>query len=306
MSALQGQEVLEPSALAPQPAPPARPARPGRPAPRATPVLLRPVVPTTAARPCLPRSGAAAWAAAVRLDALPVTLLGAAVGGLVVARSPEARSGTLALAVAALAVGHLAAGLVRSLGDARPDRAGSLRRAEAGRAALGVTVVLVGLLLALVVLQGPLALALGALGAVLVVAAASRRLPPVGLGVAGAAAGALATVLAGWAATGVVTASLLLAALAAGIVAGAVLCSRRGDPPLPRALVVAPYAAVALAVGLGALPWAALLVGAALPAARKVGTAAVRGPAPALVAGHGRLVAVLLVAGLVVAASTGA
>jgi 1,4-dihydroxy-2-naphthoate octaprenyltransferase len=305
MSALQGQELLEPSALEVEPAPLTRPVRPVRPVSRPTQVRLRQAAPAASPRAAAPRSGAAAWATAVRLDALPVTLVGAAVGGLAVARSPQARPLLLTLAVTALVAGHLAAGLVRSLGDPRPDRAGELRRTEAGRAVLGLVVVLSGLLLALVVLQGPFVLALGAAGAVLVVTAASRGLPPAALGAAGAAGGALATLLTGWAATGALASSLLLAALAAGTVVGAVLCSRRGDPPVPRALVVAPYAAVALAVGLHALAWPALLVGAALPAARKAGAAVYRGPAPGLVAGHGRLVAVLLVAGLVVAASTG-
>ena len=306
MSAVQGQEVLEPSALAPQTVPLARPVRPVAPVARPVTLLPRPSAPTPAPRPraSAPRSGPAAWAAALRLDALPVTLVGAAVGGLVVARAPQARPGLLALAVAALVAGHLAAGLVRSLGDARPDRAGPLRRVEAGRAVLGLAAVLLGLLVALVVLQGPVALGLGALGGVLVVAAASRRLPPAGLGVAGGLAAGLAVLLTGWAATGALV-GLLLPALAAGTVVAAVLAGPRGDPPVPRALVVAPYAAVALAVALHALPWPALLVAAALPAARKAGTAVHRGPAPSLVTGHARLVAVLLVAGLVVAATTG-
>jgi hypothetical protein len=270
---------------------------PGAVLPRRTVLPPRPPVP----------SSPAAWARAVRVASLPLTLLGAAVGGLLVARDVGVRPGLLALAVGGLVAAHALGGLVRDLGDARPDRAGPLRRVEAGRAALGLTgagVLVLGLLGGMRDLR---VAGFAALGCLAVLLAVSRRSGLLLTVVAGHLAGVVAVGTAVWAATGVVGGGTLLVGLAVGGPLSALLAARRtavGGVPA-RGLVVAPYVAAGAAVAVSALPLPALAVGLALPAARRASLAA-RGPdATAVVAGHARLYALLLVGGLLAAALTG-
>ncbi|HWG92960.1 MAG TPA: hypothetical protein VNU66_01890 [Mycobacteriales bacterium] len=265
------------------------------PAPRRAQLPPRPAVPPAPSTP-------AAWATALRVRALPTALLGAAVGGLAVAREPGARPAVLAVALVALVAAHGAAALVRCLGDARPRRAGPLRRAEAGRAVLALTGLLAALTAALGVLRGPVALLLAAAGAVAALLLVSRRSGPGLVALGAALGGGGAALLAAWAATGALA---WAPALAAGALVAGLLAPRREAVPggLARALALAPYAAVGLAVGLTALPWPALAVALALPAARRA--AGVRADAGPVVAGHARLASLLLVGGLLAAALTG-
>jgi hypothetical protein len=313
MSVAQGHESLDVAAGAGAVEPDGREAAPGGPAP-VDPDLVDPApvvaLPQRLALPPRPavRSGPAAWLRALRVGSLPLTLLGAAVGGLVVSRSAAARPGLLVLALAGLVVAHALGGLVTDLGDSRPGRAGPLRRDEAGRAALALLGTGALALVALVVLQGPLALVLAGAGAVAGLVAVSRKTAAAATGLAGLALGTSAATAAAWASTGVVDRQVLLCALLAGCVVAGGFAARqeRLGGTLARVLVLAPYLAAGAGVALEALPWAALAVAGALPAVRRASSAAARGSAAPVVAGHTRLFAVLLLGGLVAAAVTGA
>ncbi|MFP5219314.1 MAG: hypothetical protein ACLGIG_06190 [Actinomycetes bacterium] len=252
-----------------------------------------------------------AWLRALRPGALPATLLGGVVGGLLVARDAAARPGLLVLGLLLLVLGHAVAGLVRDLGDARPGRAGPLRRSEAGRALLAATasaVVAVGVLSVLHDVRGALLLPLGAVAVVLAV---SRRTGVLLAAVAGLLSGTLAVTTAVWAGTGRLEAGSALAGLVVGGVLAGLLAARRTRIAggTTRLLVLLPYLATGAAVWAAALPWPAIAVALALPAARTASAAARssgRGAdAGSVVAGHARLFAVLLVTGLVAAAVTG-
>jgi hypothetical protein len=290
------------------PAEPVARVAPEAPAPEAAPRpdRRRQLPPRPAVPP--PVSPPSAWVAALRLGSLPTALLGVVVGGLAVARDPASRPGLLVLVVVAVVAAHALAALARCLGDPRPRRAGPLRRAEAGRTALALTASLLLLTGSLVLLRDPRALVLAGVGLAAALLAVSRRSGPVALAAAGALAGGGTALLATWAATGSLGGPQLLAGLPAAAVVAGLLAGRRSAVrgAAARVLVVAPYAAVGAAVALTALPWPALAVALALPAARTAGTAAGRPDAGAVVAGHARLAAVLLAAGLLAAALTGA
>jgi 1,4-dihydroxy-2-naphthoate polyprenyltransferase len=269
-------------------------------------VLPHPARTVLPPRPPVP-SSPSAWARAVRLRALPVTLLGGAVGGLLVARDAGARPLLLVLAGTGLVVAHALGGLARDLGDARPDRAGPLRRSEAGRAALGLAGAGTVLLAVLAAVRDPRAAAFAAAGCLAVLLAVSRRSGVLLAAVAGHAGGVVAVGVVVWAATGAVDRRTLLVGLVVGGPVAALLAARRVRVAVhaARLLVLVPYAAAGAAVALGALPWPVVAVALALPAARRTSAAAARADASTLVAGHARLFAALLVAGLLVAALTG-
>lgn len=255
------------------------------------------------------------WLRALRPGALPATLLGGAVGGLLVARDPAARPGLLGVGLLLLVLGHALTGFVRDLGDARPGRAGPLRRREAGRATLvvaGSGVVALGVLSAL---HDPRGLLLLPLGAVAVLLTVSRRVGVALAAVAGLLSGSLAVLAVAWAGSGRLDGSTALAGLVVGAVLAGLLAARRARVAgrAARLLVLLPYVAAGAAVWAAALPWTALAVALALPAARTASSAATSASSAArgadagpVVAGHARLFAVLLVAGLVGAALTGA
>jgi 1,4-dihydroxy-2-naphthoate polyprenyltransferase len=302
MSVAQGEEALDDEGWAP-PEPPPVPTTPPDRHPAPVGALPRSHLPPLPPVPSSP----ADWLRATRAGRLPATLLGGVVGGLVVAREPGARPGPLVLALVGLVLAHALAGLVHALGDARPERAGPLRRAEAGRALLAVGAAGLVVLAVLVVARDPRGLALAAAGALAVLLAVSRRSGARLSALAGLLGGAVATALAVWAATGSLGRAELVVGLVAGGALAGLLAGRRAAVrgATARLLVLAPYAAAGLAVALGALPWTALLVALALPAARRASVAASRADASSAVAGHARLFAVLLVAGLLVAAVLG-
>jgi 1,4-dihydroxy-2-naphthoate octaprenyltransferase len=290
MSVAQGHEALDDGPPAPEP--------------QAAPLL--PLLPRAIALPPRPPvlSPAGAWLRALRPGTLPVALLGGAVGGLVVARDTATRPGLLALGLLCLALAGVLAGLVRDLGDSRPGRAGPLRRVEAGRAAIVLSVAGLLALGVLVAVRGTAGLQLGLLGAVGLLLAVSRRSGPAVCVLAGLLVGGAGVATAAWAATGRLGWHLLPAALAVGAVTAALLVARRAELRglLARVLVLAPYAAVGAGVAVAVLPWPALAVGLALPAARRSSVSATRRDAALVVAGHARLLTVLLVAGLLAAA----
>jgi hypothetical protein len=241
-----------------------------------------------------PRSGPAAWAEALRLPALPASLVGAAVALLLVLAEPAVHLAAAAVAVGGLVVLHLLGALLRALAHARRGRAGALRRVEAGRAVLGLLVAGAGLAAVLTVLRGWPAL-LAAVAGLALVALRGRssggRLVG-GLAVVGTAASCAAV---WWAAVGGLPWRVLVAAAAIGVVVAALRSTSAS-----RLLLAAPCAAVGLAVALHALPWPALLVAVSLPVARRTARAGRPATAPA------RLVLLLLLVGLALALATGA
>lgn len=239
-------------------------------------------------------SGAGAWARALRLTHLPVTLLGATVALLLVLAEPAVERPSAAVAVAGLVVLHLLTALLRALGDPDRGRAGPLRRAEAGRAVLVLAVV--GALLAggLTALRGWPALLVVPAGLAVVllsVAGQTRRWSPAVAPLGTAAA----VVVVWWAATGTLPWRVLGAAAAAGALVAAARATTSS-----RLLGAVPCVAVGLAVAVHALPWPALLAAATLPAARRAAVAGRPAAAPA------RLALLLVLGGLVVALATGA
>ncbi|HWH27782.1 MAG TPA: hypothetical protein VNU26_02265 [Mycobacteriales bacterium] len=349
MSVARGQEALELDLFSDggqvDDAPTVALRRPGAADPDRTVALPRPALGSTAR----PRPGSIAlpprppalsplraWLHAVRPAALPATLLGGAVGGLLVSRDATARPGLLAVGLLLLVLGHALAGLARDLGDARPGRAGRLRRAEAGRAALAVTAAALVTVAVLGVVHDPRGLLLVPLGAVAVVLAVSRRTGALLAAVAGLLAGTLAVTTVVWAGSGRLDGRSALAGLVVGGVLAGLLAARRTrvSARATRLLVLLPYLAAGGAVWVAALPWPVLAVALALPAARTASSAGASaassarssagssagssaessaGQRPArrgagagsVVAGHARLFALLLVAGLVVAGVTG-
>lgn len=250
-------------------------------------------------------SPARAWVRALRLPSLPGVLLGGVVGGLLAARTPAGRPGLLALALLSLAAAGALTGLLRDLGDARPGRAGPLRRAEAWRAALAAAAVAAAAVGALAVQRDGLGWTLGTLGALAVLLAVSRRPGAAVCVFTGLLAGGCATALGAWAATGQAGTDVLPVAAAVGAVTAALLVARRtrlGGRPA-RLLVLAPHVAVGIGVALGTLPLTATAVALALPAARRATIAAGRGDATPVVAGHARLLAVCLLLGLLASAA---
>jgi hypothetical protein len=193
------------------------------------------------------------------------------------------------LALAGLVAVHVLTAVLRALGDADRRRAGPLRRVEAGRALLGLLVVGVVLTGLLVAARGWPALLLATGG--LVAVAAAVRWSAHDLTVPATAVGAPAL---WWVTTGGLSWRVLLV----GVVAAALVAALRA-PGASRLLVAAPCAAVGLAVALHGLPWPALLVAVALPAARAAAVAERPAAAPA------RLAVLLLLAGLGVALVTG-
>lgn len=245
-------------------------------------------------------TGVAAWAVALRVRALPATLLGGVVGALVAAGQDGLAVAPVAVALLLLTTGHGLACVGRDLGDARRHRAGVLARRDAGRAALalaGTAVVLLAVLTALRPIAGAAALA----GVLVVVLAVSRKAGRGPTAFAGGLAGAGSCVVTVLAAAGrLSTGTLGAAAAAGGLVAGALLARRHPVPEgLGRVVVGLPYAAVGLGVATAALPLATTAVALALPVASRSTAASGRGGA---VTAHARLAGLLLVAGLAVAA----
>jgi hypothetical protein len=264
-----------------------RHSRPVRPLPLP---VLRPEPPTEVSE----LAGAAAWAQALRLRSLPTVLLGAAVTMLLALAEPAAGVTAGVVAVVGLVVLHLLTALLRSLGDPRRHRAGPLRRVEAGRAVVGLVglgAVLTGALVALIGWAAVPVVVGGLLATGLAVRAASSGRTA---GVVAPFGCAVAAVAVWFTATGALPWRVVLAAATAGML---VACLRAEAPS--RVLLAAPCAAVGLAVMLHALPWPALLVAVALPAARRAALTERSAAAPA------RLTVLLLLAGLAVAVGTG-
>jgi 1,4-dihydroxy-2-naphthoate octaprenyltransferase len=279
MSAAPGTEALD----APPPAPDPPPAEL-----LAVQHVRRPW-PVPRPQPSAEPSGAGDWARALRLHSLPTRLLGATVALLLLLGQPSMHAVVAAVAVAGLVVLHLLGALLQALADPRRDRAGPLRRVEAGRVVLGLAAVGVVLAGVLTAQRGWPALVVAAAGLAVVVLRTRATYDVVGP-VATVASGAAVW----WAASGDLSWQVLVAALPAGLLVAA-LRTRASS----RVLLAAPCAGVGLAVALHALPWPALLVALSLPAARRAAVSGQPADAPA------RLALVLLIAGLVVALATG-
>lgn len=265
----------------------------------------RPLVLLAGAPSRQPDEGApsARWSAAVRLHLLPVSLLGPACAGLLLARAPGVRPALLAVAVLLASVGHALAALVRDLGDARPRRAGVLDRRSAGRAVLALTGLAVLLAGALAAARGPGVLLWGPAGVAVVLVGVSRRAGPLLTAAAGLATGSGTLLFTLQAVTGQVRAWAVPAAVVAGAVAAAITLERRCARPtgwLVRVLVALPLAGAGVGVATGGLPVEVLVLLVAVPVARRAAQ-----ESGAALARAARLCGVLFVGALLAAALLG-